>query len=56
MLPAKTILQHRYEIVRSIGQGGVGAVYEAQDIRLRNLVALKHLMLEAIKYRIGKCE
>ena len=49
MLPPKTILQSRYEIVRSIGQGGVGAVYEAQDIRLRNPVALKHLTLQGIQ-------
>ena len=33
-LPASTVLNHRYEIVRRIGGGGMGAVYLAKD---RNL-------------------
>ncbi len=45
MLAINTILQNRYEIISVIGQGGVGAVYEARDLRLRNTVALKHLMI-----------
>ena len=45
MLAVNTVLQNRYEIIRVIGQGGVGAVYEARDLRLRNTVALKHLMI-----------
>ncbi|HEY1016530.1 MAG TPA: protein kinase [Herpetosiphonaceae bacterium] len=45
MLAAGTQLQQRYTIVRLLGQGGVGAVYEAQDSRLKRRVALKHLLL-----------
>jgi serine/threonine protein kinase len=42
MLGPGTILQGRYEIVRLIGHGGMGAVYEALDRRLGdNPVALK---------------
>lgn len=33
----------RYQIVQRIGQGGMGAVYEAVDTRLGNQVALKQL-------------
>jgi serine/threonine protein kinase len=36
------ILQQRYHVVSHIGQGGMGAVYQAQDSRLNNrLVAIK---------------
>lgn len=41
MLPANTILQSRYRVVRKLGEGGMGAVYEAVDQRVSCLVALK---------------
>lgn len=40
-LPANTVIHQRYRIVRPIGQGGFGAVYEAVDQRLGATVALK---------------
>lgn len=44
MIPASTLLAGRYQIVRRIGQGGMAAVYQAQDINLpgRN-VAIKEM-------------
>ena len=39
------VIQNRYRVVRQIGQGGFGAVYEAVDLRLNNRVALKQLLL-----------
>jgi serine/threonine protein kinase len=43
VLQAGTQLHHRYRVLRRIGRGGMGAVYEAVDTRLRNTVAVKQL-------------
>jgi len=36
-----TELQNRYRVVRQLGKGGMGAVYEAVDLRLDATVAIK---------------
>ena len=42
-LDAGTVVHDRYRVLRAIGAGGMGAVYEAVDLRLRNSVALKRM-------------
>ena len=40
-LPQNTVLDGNYRIARVVGSGGFGITYEAEDINLRTLVAIK---------------
>jgi serine/threonine-protein kinase len=48
-LPTGTILRSRYRIVDLIGQGGMGAVYRAEDLRLQG----RHCALKEILPELG---
>jgi tetratricopeptide (TPR) repeat protein len=44
--PPNQVFAERYKLIRQIGKGGMGEVYEAEDLRLRQRVALKTILPE----------
>lgn len=51
MLAPNTILQDRYVVLRPVGKGGMGTVYQATDTRLDCTVALKEMLLTDVTMR-----
>ncbi len=52
MLAPDTILNKRYRIIGLLGQGGMGAIYEAEDLNLSKTVAIKEnfVITERLRY------
>jgi eukaryotic-like serine/threonine-protein kinase len=50
-LPVARTIEEKYRLDRLIGKGGMGAVYEARDLRLARVVAVKILLGRAFGHR-----
>lgn len=51
MLAEGLVLQNRYRVIKQLGQGGMGAVYEAIDERLDTTIALKETLFSDERLR-----
>src|SRR5947207_5596725 len=53
-----TIIEGKYRIVRLLGEGGMGAVYEGENVRIHRKVAIKvlHAGIAANSEAVQRCE
>ena len=51
MLAPEEVIDGKYRVVRQIGEGGMGAVYEAVDVRLHRRVAVKVMHAAVAKHK-----
>ena len=44
------MLSSKYRILGQIGEGGMGTIYEAEDVKLRRTVAVKFLPADLVRH------
>jgi serine/threonine protein kinase len=54
MLAINEVLRGRYRVIRQLGHGGMGAVYEAQDNVFDTTVALKEILIDLTRITTPK--
>ena len=54
MLAINEVLRERYRIIKQLGHGGMGAVYEAQDNVFDTTVALKEILIDLTRITTPK--
>ena len=47
-LDPHTVLHKRYDIIRTVGHGGMGAVYQARDLKQQRICAIKEMSLSMV--------
>ncbi len=55
-VPAGTLLDEKYRVVRLLGRGGMGAVYEVENVKVRRAAALKLLQTTASPELVARFE
>ena len=55
-MPREVVIGGRYQLVSHLGKGGMGEVYEALDLTEDRRIALKRMMVDRTRSKVGRSE